>query len=302
MKIRLMPNPTPLRLALTSRSDGDVVESIRASIIEFLERQPGVKLRVFGSPDELKLGRQQTDIVIVLGGDGTILRTCRQLGSHQRPILGVNLGRLGFLADLSPNEFQEKFPRFLAREYQVINHLMFECRLLRDDGSQEKYLGLNEVSILSGSALRILHINLAIDGEPVTTYRCDGLIVSTPVGSTAHSLAAGGPLLRQDLQAFVITPVCPHTLTNRPLVDRADCVYTLTAPEIPEGATLVIDGQIKRLLQPGDRIEIRKAAVNFQLARLLDHSYYATLHRKLGWGGQPEFENRENLVRSQTKE
>ena len=290
MKIRLMPNPTPLRLALTSRSDGDVVESIRASIIEF------------GSPDELKLGRQQTDIVIVLGGDGTILRTCRQLGSHQRPILGVNLGRLGFLADLSPNEFQEKFPRFLAREYQVINHLMFECRLLRDDGSQEKYLGLNEVSILSGSALRILHINLAIDGEPVTTYRCDGLIVSTPVGSTAHSLAAGGPLLRQDLQAFVITPVCPHTLTNRPLVDRADCVYTLTAPEIPEGATLVIDGQIKRLLQPGDRIEIRKAAVNFQLARLLDHSYYATLHRKLGWGGQPEFENRENLVRSQTKE
>ena len=302
MNIRPMPNPTPLRLALTSRSDGEGVDTIRTSIIEFLEQQPGVKLRVFGTPDELKLGRQQTDIVIVLGGDGTILRTCRQMGSNQRPILGVNLGRLGFLADLSLNEFREKFPRFLAREYQVINHLMFECRLVRDDGSQEKYLGLNEVSVMAGSALRILHINLAINGEPVTTYRCDGLIVSTPVGSTAHSLAAGGPLLRQDLQAFVITPICPHTLTNRPLVDRADCIYTLTAPEIPEGATLVIDGQIKRLLQPGDRIEIRKAAVNFQLARLLDHSYYATLHRKLGWGGQPEFENRENLVRSQTKE
>ena len=226
-----MPNPTPLRLALTSRSDGEGVDTIRTSIIEFLEQQPGVKLRVFGTPDELKLGRQQTDIVIVLGGDGTILRTCRQMGSNQRPILGVNLGRLGFLADLSLNEFREKFPRFLAREYQVINHLMFECRLVRDDGSQEKYLGLNEVSVMAGSALRILHINLAINGEPVTTYRCDGLIVSTPVGSTAHSLAAGGPLLRQDLQAFVITPICPHTLTNRPLVDRADCIYTLTAPE-----------------------------------------------------------------------
>ncbi len=288
-----MPTPPQLRLALTSRSDGEVVATVRASIIDFLQQQPGVKLSVFGTPDELKLGRRQTDLVIVLGGDGTILRTCRQLGSHQRPLLGVNLGRLGFLAELSPSEFQEKFPRILAREYQIIHHLMFECRLHRDDGTQEKYLGLNEVSVLAGSALRILHINLAINGEPVTTYRCDGLIVSTPVGSTAHSLGAGGPLLRQDLQAFVITPICPHTLTNRPLVDRADSVYTLTSPEIPPGATLVIDGQIKQPLRPGDRIEIRKAAVSFQLARLPDHSYYATLHRKLGWGGQPDYENRE---------
>ena len=107
------------------------------------------------------------------------------------------------------------------------------------------------------------------------------------------SLSAGVNVdgLRQDLQAFVITPICPHTLTNRPLVDSANCVYSLTAPELPAGATLVIDGQIKRLLKPDDRIEIRKAAVNFQLARLPDHSYYGTLHRKLGWGGQPDFEN-----------
>ncbi len=290
-----MPLPIPLRLALTSRSDGEGVETIRASIIRFLNEQPGVKLTVFGSPDELKLGRRQTDLVVVLGGDGTILRTCRQLGSHQRPILGVNLGRLGFLADLSPGEFREKFPRILAREYQIINHLMFECRLHRVDGSQQKFLGLNEVSVHAGGALRILHLDLAINGERVTTYRCDGLIVSTPVGSTAHSLGAGGPLLRQDLQAFVITPICPHTLTNRPLVDRADCVYTLTAEEFPQGATLVIDGQVKQPLQDGDRIEIRKAPVSFQLARLPDHSYYATLHRKLGWGGQPYFENRETM-------
>ena len=288
-----MSTANQLRLALTSRSDGEVVESVRASLIDFLSGQPGVKLAVFGSPDELKLGRRQTDLVIVLGGDGTILRTCRQLGSHQRPLLGVNLGRLGFLADLSPSEFQEKFPRILAREYQIIEHLMFECRLMRADGSQQKYLGLNEVCVHAGGALRILHLDLAIDGEPVTTYRCDGLIVSTPVGSTAHSLGAGGPLLRQDLQAFVITPICPHTLTNRPLVDRADCIYLLTAPEFPSGATLVVDGQVKEPLRDGDRIEIRKAPVSFQLARLPDHSYYATLHRKLGWGGQPKFEKHE---------
>ena len=279
-------------MALTSRSDGHEVESIRALLIDFLNRQHGVELSVFGSPDELDLDHSLMDLVIVLGGDGTILRTCRRLGSHQRPILGVNLGTLGFLADLSPDEFLEKFPRILAREYQVIDHLMFECRLYHSDGTCEKYLGLNEVSVLAGSALRILDINLEIDGEPVTTYRCDGLIVSTPVGSTAHSLAAGGPLLRQNLQAFVITPICPHTLTNRPLVERSDCIYTLTAPELPQGATLVIDGQIKQLLGPGDRVEIRKADVCFQLARLPDHSYYGTLHRKLGWGGQPGFENR----------
>lgn len=281
------------RLALTSRSDGEGVETVRQSLIDFLGKQPGVKLSVFGSPDELKLGRRQTDLVIVLGGDGTILRTCRQLGSHQRPLLGVNLGRLGFLADLSPAEFQEKFPRLLAREYQIVHHLMFECRLYRLDGSQQKFLGLNEVCVHSGGALRILYLDLAINGEPVTTYRCDGLLVSTPVGSTAHSLGAGGPILRQDLQAFVITPICPHTLTNRPLVDRADCTYTLTAPEFPAGATLVVDGQVKEPLIDGDRIEIRKASVSFQLARLLDHSYYATLHRKLGWGGQTTFEKRE---------
>jgi NAD+ kinase len=288
-----MPTSNQIRLALTSRSDGDGVQDVRESIISFLLGQPNVKLSVFGSPDELKLGRRHTDLVIVVGGDGTILRTCRQLGSHQRPLLGVNMGRLGFLADLSPSEFREKFPRILAQDYTIIEHLMFECRLHRADGSHQKYLGLNEVLVHSGSSFRILHVELAISGEPVTTYRCDGLIISTPVGSTAHSLGAGGPLLRQDLQAFVITPICPHTLTIRPLVDSADCVYTLTAPEFPPGATLVIDGQVREPLMNGDRIEVRKASVSFQLARLADHSYYATLHRKLGWGGQPNFEKRE---------
>lgn len=290
-----MTTVKPFRVALTSRSDGEGVELVRASIIDFLRDQRGVKLSVFGSPDELELGRKQIDLVIVLGGDGTILRTCRRLGFHQRPLIGVNLGRLGFLADLSPNEFKAVFPRFLAREYQIVEHLMFECRLRRADGSQQKYLGLNEVSVHAGAALRILHLDLSIDGESVTTYRCDGLIISTPVGSTAHSLGAGGPIIRQVLQAFVITPICPHTLTNRPLVDRADCVYTLTSPEFPVGATLVIDGQIKEPLRSGDRVEIRKASVSFQLARLPDHSYYATLHRKFGWGGQPHYEKRDTM-------
>jgi NAD+ kinase len=276
-----------LRLIMTIRDDSPRVAQICAELSSFLSEQPGVKLTVVGTPDALKLGRRQVDLVVVLGGDGTILRTCRQLGAKQLPILGVNLGRLGFLADLSPAEFQQRFGEIHSGQFTVSQHLMYSCRLLRADGSHETHLGLNEVMIHSGAALRMLRIDLAINGEAVTTYACDGLILSTPVGSTAHSLAAGGPLLRQGLQAFVITPISPHTLTNRPLVDRADSVYSLTVPDCPEGATLVIDGQIKRPLRTGDRVEVKQAPVSFQLARLSDHSYYAALHRKLGWGGLP---------------
>jgi len=276
-----------LSLAVTIRDESERVLAFRDSLVRFLSHQRGVRLTVFGMPDQLVVGDPPFDLVLVLGGDGTILRTCRQLGDHQLPIMGINLGRLGFLADLSPDEFQERFEEIRDRKFCVVSHLMFLCRLIRNDGSQESHLGLNEVAVHTGAALRILQVHLTIDGQPVTTYSCDGLIISTPVGSTAHSLAAGGPLVRQDLQAFVITPISPHTLTNRPLVDRAESLYTLTLPDAPEGATLVVDGQIKRPLRPGDRIEVTRAPVTFQFARLADHSYYATLHEKLGWGGQP---------------
>lgn len=285
-----MTPATPFRLAMVARDTSDRVEQVRQQLGKFLRRHPQVVLTEYASTELVCPGDPPHDLVLVLGGDGTILRTCRQLGQHQLPMLGVNLGRLGFLADLSPAEFEEKFPRIARHEYQVIKHLMFECRLLHPDGTFESYLGLNETSIQTGSALRMLKIELSIDDERVTTYSCDGLILSTPVGSTAHSLAAGGPILRQDLQAFVVTPISPHTLTNRPLIDGADCVYELSMPDVPEGAMLVVDGQIKRPLWPGDRVQVRKAGVSFQLARLPGHSYYDTLHRKLNWGGGPNYD------------
>lgn len=284
-----MSTPTPLRLAMVSRDASERVEHVRQELGDFLRRQSQVVVADFAATELLTPVDPPHDLVVVLGGDGTILRTCRQLGEHQVPMIGVNLGTLGFLADLSPAEFQDRFPLLAQRRFQVVHHLMFECRLHRGDGTTERYLGLNETSVQSGAALKMLKIQLHIDGEPVTTYSCDGLILSTPVGSTAHSLAAGGPILRQDLQAFVVTPISPHTLTNRPLVDRADCVYELHLPEVPEGAMLVVDGQIKRPLSPGDRIEVRRAPVTFQLARLPGHSYYDTLHRKLNWAGGPNY-------------
>ena len=280
-----------MRLIVVANSRLPRVQAAWLEIEKFLREQPQVDICAVDQGDGLEAGAPDADLVLVLGGDGAILRACRQLGKLQLPILGVNLGRLGFLADLSPEHFLDGFPAILARQFYVVRHLMFECEL-RSGASgapPQQFLGLNEIVISSAAALQMIDVHLKINGEAVTTYSGDGLIVSTPVGSTAHSLSAGGPILRQDLQAFVITPICPHTLTNRPLVDSADCVYELSLPEIPDGVTLVIDGQIKLPLQSRDVVTIRRAAVSFQMARLPGHSYYGTLHKKLGWGGQPRY-------------
>jgi NAD+ kinase len=267
------------------------VQAARGELIAVLRENPNLQLVGVLEEQPAPGAQWSAELAIVLGGDGAILRACRWFGEHQLPILGVNLGRLGFLADLSPQEFRERVGCLERREFQIVPHLMFTCEHRRADGTTTHCLGLNEVAVLAGASLSMIDVELEIDGELVTTYSGDGLIISTPVGSTAHSLSAGGPILRQNLSAFVITPVCPHTLTNRPLVDDADCSYTLRVPRAPDGVTLVVDGQIKEPLGPGDAVTVRKAPVTFQLVRIAGHSYYGTLHRKLGWGGQPRYEN-----------
>lgn len=280
----------PLRLIVFANSRLPRVQASWLEIEKFLRSQSQVEVCGVDQGDGLDPAVRDADLVLVLGGDGAILRACRQLGDLQIPILGVNLGRLGFLADLSPEHFLDGFPGIVAGQYHVVRHLMFECDVKFASGEpSQKHLGLNEIVISSAASLEMIDVHLKINGEAVTTYSGDGLIVSTPVGSTAHSLSAGGPILRQDLQAFVITPICPHTLTNRPLVDSADCVYELSLPEVPEGVTLVIDGQIKLPLHSRDAITIKRSPISFQMARLPGHSYYGTLHRKLGWGGQPRY-------------
>jgi NAD+ kinase len=279
----------PLQLIVLARDQTARVQDAWREMSEFLASEPGVEVVAAAVTDDLVLDDLEADLVAVLGGDGAILRACRQMGMRQLPIVGVNLGRLGFLADLSPVEFREQFPKLQARDYHIIEHLMFECSVKAAGRPVEKFLGLNEVVVSCGGSFHMVDVHLAIDGEPVTTYSCDGLIVSTPVGSTAYSLAAGGPILRHDLEAFVVTPNCPHALTNRPLVDRADCVYTLTLRRGQSGAAVIIDGQVHRPLSEGDVVEVRRAPVTFQLARVSGLSYYATLRRKLHWGTQPRY-------------
>ncbi len=240
---------------------------------------------------ESDLTNLEADLTLVLGGDGAILRAARQMAYQQRPVLGINLGRLGFLADLTLDEFRDRFDRVLAGDYRVTKHLMFEATYRHpgeDSPSRDPILGLNEVSVQVGPPFHMLELDLLIGGQQAASYSVSGLIVSTPVGSTAFSLSAGGPILGQEIQAFVITPICAHGLTNRSLVDSAEQEYTISIRKA-SNASLVIDGQEIATLPQGSTVCIRRAPVSFMLVRVADRSYYHTLHDKLYWGRQPSY-------------
>jgi len=274
----------------------DQVASLRPVIERYLD-VAGVLLDQtvpLAKADKTLANMNALDFVVVLGGDGSILRAARQMGRQQLPVLGVNLGRLGFLADLRPDQLEAVLPRVAAAEYRLVHHLMFQCRILgpqvldpcESAAPPPNILGLNEVAVLAGAPFAILEVQLYVDGELVTTYSCDGLIISTPVGSTAHNLSSGGPILRKDLQAFAISPISPHTLTNRPVVDSADRVYELVVPNPHVGTSLVVDGKVIGKLSADNRIRIERAESQFQLIEVHGHGYYRTLREKLGWGGQ----------------
>lgn len=236
---------------------------------------------------EADLSHIEADLAIVFGGDGSILRAAHQMGYRQRPVIAVNLGRLGFLADLSPEDLVHVMQTITVEQLraQVIEHLMFECRVFRGGQQMCRQLGLNEVAVQNGPPYGILDVHLYVDSELVTTYSCDGLIVATPVGSTGHSLSAGGPILRKDLQAFVIHPISPHTLTNRPVVDSATRVYEMVLANAYPQTAVIVDGRVLATLQPADKVRVERAEPRFKLYAPPGHSYYRTLREKLGWSG-----------------
>jgi NAD+ kinase len=227
------------------------------------------------------------DLVVVIGGDGSILQSARQMGWRQRPVLGVNVGRLGFLAAVSPEQFIEAWPEVCRGEFSISTHLMLQCQVFREDHCLATQVGLNEAAILGGPPYSMLQIDLYVDQELATTYNCDGLIVSTPIGSTAHNLSAGGPILHKDLQAFVISPISPHTLTMRPVVDTADRIFELVVRSPNESTSIVVDGRAVCRLEVGYRVRVSRSHSTFQLISLPGQNDYVTLREKLGWRGSP---------------
>jgi NAD+ kinase len=234
------------------------------------------------------LSGASADVALVLGGDGSILRAARQMGYRQSPVLGVNLGKLGFLADLHSEEVRACFPEVLAGRYRLTSHLMFECKIETSEGSKT-FLGLNEVAFHAGPPFRLAEFDFSIDGEPVSRLSADGLIISTPIGSTAYNLSAGGPILGQELAAFVITPLCAHTLTQRPIIESANRTYAISICPGSDNVFVVVDGQEMVPLGGSDCVTVRAAPVSFQLVKVPGRTYYQTLRDKLRWGVPPNY-------------
>jgi NAD+ kinase len=260
----------------------DVIEQAR-QLQDAIQRSADVVLRDFSG--EADLSKITADLAIVIGGDGAILRAASQLGEGQIPVLGVNMGRLGYLADVTPSELPRVFAEVCQGNCRVVEHLMLDCRLTRGEQLLASRLGLNEAAVLGGEPHTILELDLYVDSEWATTYSCDGLIISTPVGSTAHSLSAGGPILRKSMDAFVIVPVSPHTLTVRPVVDTADRVFEVRLRKPQSTTWVAVDGRTLHPFSEQDRLTVRRAGPRFKMVEVRGHSYYGTLRRKLGWSG-----------------
>jgi len=262
----------------------------RARVLTALERlRPAIAAHADLVVEDLKFSHNfsetQVDLLIVLGGDGSILQAARQLAGREIPVLGVNCGSLGFLAALSVDDFLEAWPRVAQGGFRIVDHLMLRVALVRGGQVVAQQLALNEAAILGGPPYNLLEIDLYADGTLATTYRCDGLIVSTPVGSTAHNLSAGGPILRKHLRAIVIQPISPHTLTYRPLVDSADTELEILVARPNQSTSIVIDGRVLSPIHRGDRIQIRASGHRFRLLSVPGQNEYRTLREKLGWGG-----------------
>ncbi len=227
---------------------------------------------------------READLLIVLGGDGTLLSVVRALEERAVPILGVNLGTLGFLVEVSVDEMHEALGRALAGEMTIEPRMRLAVRLLREGRELGRWLALNDAVITKGASARIVDLEARADGQLVTTYHADGLIVSTPTGSTAYTLSAGGPILLPGVPSLVLTPICPHALTQRPLVLPDSALIEVIVHPRGGEVQLAIDGQEGALLQEGDLVEARRSEFPALLLVSPTHSRFEVLRSKLRWG------------------
>lgn len=227
---------------------------------------------------------EKTDLLIVLGGDGTLLAAARALHSRKVPILAVNLGGLGFLTTVTLEELYPALEQVLAGAHHTSERMMLQAEVFRNGKPAERLTALNDAVANKGALARMLDFDVHVNGDQVGRYRADGIIVATPTGSTAYSLAAGGPIVQQDLDSFVITPICPHMLTNRPLVipDTARIELDFSAAEGP--VYLTFDGQIGLQLGSSDRVAISKSPNKVLFVRPPKKTYFEILRSKLRWG------------------
>ena len=229
------------------------------------------------------------DVLLTLGGDGTLLRGARLLEGRPAPILGVNLGRLGFLTACANNELEMALRRISSGEYLVEPRMALAVRALGQDGAERCQLfALNDVVLHKGGFARVLSLEVLADAEPVARFSGDGIVVSTPTGSTGYSLSAGGPVVVPTLESLIVTPISAHTLALRALVLPPSVQLRIRANDGPEELLVTVDGQTGTTFAPGETLEVQRAERPVLIVRFPGTSFFARLTRKLGWGGLPD--------------
>lgn len=273
-KPQAAPLVRSLRDALAARGAGILLETQTAALLGDGSA---------GEPEQ-KLA-QACDLVVALGGDGTILRALHRMGGKVPPIFGINLGSLGFLTGVSSEEWGDAVESIAAGNYRLSARSLLRVELERDGRVAETFLGLNDAVVSRGQHSQLIKIEVRVNGEELCVYNADGLIVATPTGSTAYSMSAGGPLLLPDSASFVLTPICPHALTNRSAVVPDSARLELRLVGDAPGVTVNVDGQEIRELGPRDVLRVSRAAEKLQLATLPGLTFSEVLREKLKWSG-----------------
>ena len=228
---------------------------------------------------------QKVDVVLAMGGDGTVLYAARALHGSGIPIMGINLGSLGFLTSVGDTEISAALAALATQQLETAEREMVACRIFADEKMVGEEAALNDVVLGWGGSSRIVTLKLSIDEEPISSFMCDGMIVSTPTGSTGHSLSAGGPILHPGICGFGINVICPHTLSSRPLVVPSSSGITIEVVNAVKELILSIDGQDEYRVEQGGRIEIRKSPYPAKFLQMPGHSYFSVLSKKLHWRG-----------------
>ena len=261
-------------------------EWFRKKDIAVFSEEMNAEGSVNGTCKESSTIPKDVDWVIVLGGDGTLLGAARRIGRYGVPILGVNLGGLGFLTCIPLNRIYPVVETMINGGLDVESRVMLETRVIRDKRELIRFQVLNDVVINKSTLARIIDLDVTIDDEILTTFRADGLIISTPTGSTAYNLSAGGPILYPTIESFILTPICPFTLTNRPIIVPDSAVIGIRMGKESEGTVvLTFDGQVGFDLHNDDMVHIHKSREKINLFRPPDNSYFNILRTKLMWGG-----------------
>ncbi|MDO8683889.1 MAG: NAD(+)/NADH kinase [Armatimonadota bacterium] len=259
---------------LAARSITVLIESEAAALIN--------RMDIAASEDEVS----SADMIVVLGGDGTILRAARMASPKNTPILGVHLGQYGFITEIHPPNVKEALERTLRGDYQVSERLMLKAGLIRDGREIAAHIALNDAVVAKGPLARLLRLHTYVNEKYIATYAADGIIVSTPTGSTAYSLSAGGPVVNPNVDVLIITPICPHTLNARSLVipGSESVQIVIECDRDEEGMMLTIDGQSGIALQSSDKVDIRRAEHPAKIVFWDTWSFYDKLQSRLRWG------------------